>query len=58
MEFFYPIFKDMQNWMNPDYEDQFPQVPFPDKPKGPQATDKYRRKLVEVRQCSHNTHGY
>ncbi|KAI1406711.1 hypothetical protein F4819DRAFT_493554 [Hypoxylon fuscum] len=47
MEFFYPIFKDMQNWMNPDYEDQFPQVPFPDKPKGPQATDKYRRKLVE-----------
>ncbi|KAI1212875.1 uncharacterized protein F4807DRAFT_303343 [Annulohypoxylon truncatum] len=47
MEFFYPIFKDMQNWMNPDYKDQFPQIPFPDKPKGPHAGDEYRKRLVE-----------
>lgn len=48
MDFFYPIFKDMQNWMDIDYEDQFPQLPFPNKPKGPHAADEYRRKLVEV----------
>lgn len=47
MDFFYPIFKDMQNWMDIDYEDQFPQLPFPNKPKGPHAADEYRRKLVE-----------
>ncbi|KAI1457654.1 hypothetical protein F4805DRAFT_427667 [Annulohypoxylon moriforme] len=47
MEFFYPVFKDMQNWMNPDYKDQFPQIPFPDKPKGPHAADEYRKRLVE-----------
>lgn len=48
MEFFYPVFKDMQNWMNPDYKDQFPQIPFPDKPKGSHAMDEYRKRLVEV----------
>ncbi|KAI2630760.1 hypothetical protein GGR54DRAFT_648322 [Hypoxylon sp. NC1633] len=47
MEFFYPIFKDMQNWMNSDYEDQFPQIPFPDKPKGSHAVEEYRKRLVE-----------
>ncbi|KAI2471987.1 hypothetical protein F4781DRAFT_420292 [Annulohypoxylon bovei var. microspora] len=47
MEFFYPVFKDMQNWMNPDYKDQFPQLPFPDKPKGPHAGEDYRKMLVE-----------
>ncbi|KAI1769038.1 hypothetical protein GGR53DRAFT_274392 [Hypoxylon sp. FL1150] len=47
MEFFYPVFKDMQNWMNVDYKDQFPQLPFTDKPKGPHAADEYRRKLVK-----------
>ncbi|KAI1473502.1 hypothetical protein K445DRAFT_299683 [Daldinia sp. EC12] len=50
MEFFYPVFKDMQNWMNPNYRDQFPQIPFPDKPKGPHAADEYRDMLVK--------HGY
>ncbi|KAI8963932.1 hypothetical protein F5Y11DRAFT_346006 [Daldinia sp. FL1419] len=50
MEFFYPVFKDMQNWMNPNYEDPFPQVPFPNKPKGPRAADEYRDMLVK--------HGY
>lgn len=48
MEFFYPVFKDMQNWMNPDYKDPFPQVPFPNKPKGPLAADEYRDMLVKV----------
>ncbi|KAI1393684.1 uncharacterized protein F4822DRAFT_424147 [Hypoxylon trugodes] len=47
MEFFYPVFKDMQNWMNQDYKDQFPEIPFPDKPKGPHAAEEYRKKLVE-----------
>lgn len=49
MDFFYPVFKDMQNWMNVDYKDPFPQLPFTDKPKGPHAADEYRRKLVKVR---------
>ncbi|KAI1098074.1 hypothetical protein F4804DRAFT_350818 [Jackrogersella minutella] len=48
MEFFYPVFKDMQNWMNTEYKDQFPKIPFPDKPKGPHAAEEYRKKLVEV----------
>ncbi|KAI1492474.1 hypothetical protein F5X96DRAFT_677714 [Biscogniauxia mediterranea] len=47
MEYFYPVFKDMQNWMNPDYEDPFPNLPFSDKPKGAKAVDVYRQKLVE-----------
>ncbi|KAI2639746.1 hypothetical protein GGS26DRAFT_601344 [Hypomontagnella submonticulosa] len=47
MEFFYPVFKDMQNWMSPKYKDQFPTIPFPDKPKGPQAPEKYRKMLLE-----------
>ncbi|KAI1375010.1 hypothetical protein F4677DRAFT_150802 [Hypoxylon crocopeplum] len=47
MEFFYPVFKDMQNWMNPDCKDQFPRVPFPDKPKGAHAVEEYRKRLVE-----------
>ncbi|KAI0847950.1 hypothetical protein F5Y00DRAFT_270856 [Daldinia vernicosa] len=47
MEFFYPVFKDMQNWMNPNYEDPFPETPFPNKPKGPQAADRYRDMLVK-----------
>ncbi|KAI1467254.1 uncharacterized protein F4812DRAFT_56586 [Daldinia caldariorum] len=50
MEFFYPVFKDMQNWMNPNYKDQFPQIPFPNKPKGAHAADEYRDMLVK--------HGY
>ncbi|KAI1417545.1 hypothetical protein F5Y13DRAFT_184885 [Hypoxylon sp. FL1857] len=47
MEFFYPVFKDMQNWMNGGYKDQFPDLPFPDKPKGPHAAEEYRKRLVE-----------
>ncbi|KAI0380921.1 hypothetical protein F5Y04DRAFT_281267 [Hypomontagnella monticulosa] len=47
MEFFYPVFKDMQNWMNPDYKDQFPELPFSGKPKGLHAPENYRRMLLE-----------
>lgn len=32
MAYFYAIFKDYQNNRNPDYEDPFPNVPFPNKP--------------------------
>ncbi|KAF3064920.1 hypothetical protein GL218_01632 [Daldinia childiae] len=53
MEFFYPVFKDMQNWMNPHYEDQFPQVPFPNKPKGSRAADEYRDMLVKIEHGFH-----
>lgn len=48
MEYFYPVFKDMQNWMNPEYEDEFPELPFPGKPKGPHAQEQYRAKLLQV----------
>ncbi|QPC64746.1 hypothetical protein HYE67_006977 [Fusarium culmorum] len=48
VEFFYPIFKDMQHWMDDDYEDPFPNIPFPDKPKGKDAADKYRARLEQL----------
>lgn len=48
VENFYPIFKDMQNWMNTDYIDPFPTVPFRDKPKGPYAADEYRARLEKM----------
>lgn len=48
IECFYPIFKDMQNWMEFDYEDQFPTLPFSNKPKGARAQEKYAKMLVEV----------
>ena len=47
-ESFYPIFKDMENWMDDDYKDPFPKVPFPDKPKGITAASAYREKLEQV----------
>ena len=48
MECFYPIFKDMQHWMDKLHEDKFPNIPFSDKPKGPHAPEEYRKKLAEV----------
>jgi len=48
MEFYYPIFKDMENWRTPKYKDPFPDLPFPDKPHGENAEDTYRQRLVEV----------
>ncbi|KAJ8119815.1 hypothetical protein ONZ43_g3317 [Nemania bipapillata] len=47
MQFFYPIFKDMQNWSNDQYEDLFPTMPFTNKPKGENAAAIYRERLVE-----------
>lgn len=47
MEFFYPIFKDMQNWRTKDYKDPFPGIPFDNKPMGDNAEEEYRRRLVE-----------
>jgi len=32
MEYLYPIFKDSENFRNPDYKDKFPTIPFPNKP--------------------------
>lgn len=48
VEHFLPIFKDMQNWMNPDYKDPFPDTPFSNKPKGPDAADEYRARLEKL----------
>jgi len=48
MEFFYPIYKDMQNWKTPDYEDPFPGVPFDEKPSGDTARTLYRQMLADV----------
>ncbi|KAI1878321.1 uncharacterized protein JN550_000503 [Neoarthrinium moseri] len=47
MEYFYPVFKDMQNWMDYNYRDPFPELPFPNKPKGSNASSIYRERLVE-----------
>ncbi|KAI8635092.1 hypothetical protein F5Y19DRAFT_135490 [Xylariaceae sp. FL1651] len=47
MDYFYPIFKDMQNWSNDKYDDPFPTTPFSNKPKGDSAASIYREQLVE-----------
>ncbi len=52
MEFFYPIFKDMENWRTPAYKDPFPGIPFKVKPQGENAVETYRNKLLEVRTSS------
>ncbi|CAI4211490.1 unnamed protein product [Parascedosporium putredinis] len=33
MEMFYPIFKDMENWMDKGYKDQFPTIPLQTSPR-------------------------
>lgn len=48
IEHFYPIFKDMQNWQNYDYQDPFPNVPFRNKPKGASADVDYRTRLERM----------
>lgn len=45
MEYFYPIFKDIENLRNPHYKDKFPTLPFPDKPI---HGKEYRRRLEKV----------
>jgi hypothetical protein len=49
MDYFYPIFKDMQNWTNDEYDDPFPTMPFTNKPKGDNAASIYRERLIKVR---------
>ncbi|KAL7935988.1 hypothetical protein V8C35DRAFT_296556 [Trichoderma chlorosporum] len=48
LEYFYPIFKDMENWNNDKYKDEFPGQPFANKPKGPNAAEVYRKRLEEL----------
>lgn len=48
MDVFYPIFKDAENSTNPHYKDQFPTVPFPNKPRPPNHEEEYKRRLEEV----------
>lgn len=48
MDAFYPIFKDYENFLVPHYHDIFPTIPFPEKPKGPDAAREYRRRLEQV----------
>lgn len=48
MEYFYPIFKDQENFRNDKYHDIFPDIPFRDKPVGPEAAEEYKRRLERV----------
>ncbi|KAK1598644.1 uncharacterized protein LY79DRAFT_586671 [Colletotrichum navitas] len=48
VEHFWPIFKDMENWNNHHYRDEFPSEPFDNKPKGDGAADVYRSKLEKL----------
>jgi hypothetical protein len=48
MSSFYAIFKDQENFRNKGYHDIFPDVPFPDKPTGPDAAHEYKRRLEQV----------
>ena len=48
VEHFYNIFTDMQHWQDDDYDDPYPTVPFPNKPKGPDAAREYRARLEEM----------
>ncbi|KAG8156665.1 hypothetical protein KVR01_013456 [Diaporthe batatas] len=47
MEFFFPVFKDMQNWQTKKYKDPYPGVPFDNKPMGENAAETYRNMLIE-----------
>ena len=54
LDLFYPIFKDMEHWMDDDYEDPFPSLPFSEKPKGAGASEEYKARLERV--CLHPSH--
>lgn len=47
MEFFFPVFKDMQNWQTKKYKDPYPGIPFDNKPMGENAAETYRNMLIE-----------
>ncbi|OAQ98385.1 hypothetical protein LLEC1_07197 [Akanthomyces lecanii] len=48
MDSFVPVFKDMQHWKDDGYQDAFPDMPFPDKPRGDGAVDAYRQRLEKM----------
>lgn len=48
VERFYNIFTDMQHWNDDDFDDPFPNMPFPNKPKGPNAAAEYRSRLEKM----------
>jgi len=48
MNDFYPIFKDQQNFKNERYRDIFPDIPFSNKPTGPNAVHEYKQRLERV----------
>ncbi|KAJ3942442.1 uncharacterized protein N0V96_007942 [Colletotrichum fioriniae] len=48
VEHFWPIFKDMENWNNHRYRDEFPTMPFDNKPKGEGAAEVYRARLEKL----------
>lgn len=48
MDYFYNVFSDLQHWLDDDYNDPFPNVPFPDKPWGENADDEYRQRLEKL----------
>ena len=47
MEYFYPIFKDQENFRNKSYNDIFPDIPFTEKPHGADAAQEYKRRLED-----------
>ncbi|TVY85539.1 Uncharacterized protein LSUE1_G000058 [Lachnellula suecica] len=47
MDCFYPIFKDQENFRAEHYRDIFPDVPFPNKPRGHNAARDYKRLLED-----------
>jgi hypothetical protein len=52
MASFYAVFKDIQNSRNHKYNDIFPKIPFPDKPRrGRHFVDQYKRRLADVSPC-------
>lgn len=51
LDLFYPIFKDMEHWMDDDYYDPFPALPFSEKPKGAGASEEYKARLERVGCC-------
>lgn len=48
MAMFYPIFKDAENSHNRKYKDEFPDLPFPNKPRGGGRESEYRDRLEKA----------
>ena len=48
VEHFYNMFTDKRHWNAPDFDDPFPNMPSPNKPKGPSAAEEYRARLEKM----------